>query len=212
MPILNPLRGPSWRLLGGDALLFSDLPLLPFQYEQIKLKISFYTKIRGEIKEILQLDHTSVEVDVTKNSKFAEALALNRNRVILITHGFHCGSDEDWVTKMRNALLSVEPQIVGTVDWKGGAHYSGFGSVDIFMTPNPYKIAASNCLIAGEWVGEIGKWLHKLIQKHGGGYLWGIGHSLGAHLMGVAGRGGTNGRSVVGRYYLINENVNLQFL
>lgn len=121
-------------------------------------------KVNGKPIEILRLDYSSKEDDITQNSRFTAALTQSCNPVILITHGFHSGADEVWIKKMRDALLDVELQIVGTVDWKGGAHFTGFSLVDIYMEPNLYKVAASNCLVAGEWVGRVGKWLHTLIQ------------------------------------------------
>lgn len=174
---------------GGDAPLFAYLPG-SFPLEKIKPKITFYMKRDGQVEEILSLDDTSGVADVNNDYSFTRDLDRCKNRVILITHGFHSGGDVSWLIEMRNALLDVETQIVAIVDWKGGAHVTSYEAVDIFKDPTLYKQAAANCLVIGQWVAQVGTWLKLRMDGSGGGYLWGIGHSLGAHLMGMAGHVG----------------------
>lgn len=167
---------------GGDAPIFADLPDVTSMWE-IHPIISFYMERNDKIQKILCIDHTSKKDIITDNSTFARYLKKCDNRVIFITHGFLSGDDEEWLIEMRDALLYVEDQIVAIVGWKGGADFTS----NFFQEPNVYKQAAVNCLAVGKWVGQVATWLHTAMKRQGGGYLWGIGHSLGAHLMGMAG-------------------------
>lgn len=100
--------------IGRDAPIFAHLPNL-FPLSQIQPTITFYMKKGRKTKEILRLDHTSVKRDVVKNSNFVHKLDQQDNREILVTHGFLSGADEDWIIKMRDALLTVEKQVVAIV-------------------------------------------------------------------------------------------------
>lgn len=202
--------------LQGDAPICADLPA-PYSLEKINPKITFYVKRNNKTEEILSLDFTW-EDDNIRHDQFFQDLSIFDNRVILITHGFGSGGEEDWVTEMRDALLNVETQVVAIVDWKDGARFVVPEIADLLKTvPKKklatglavacvsytfvlpivanfviigsmvaYKQAAANCLVIGGWVGQIAVWLKRRMTGKKK-FLWGVGHSLGAHLMGMAG-------------------------
>jgi pimeloyl-ACP methyl ester carboxylesterase len=99
-----------------------------------------------------------------------------------ITHGFLHNGLKKWVMDMKDAILRVENVNVIVVDWSKG---NGF----------PYTQATANTQVVGA---EIAKLIKSLVTDKGDAYtnFHLIGHSLGAHISGYAGRylGGKVGR------------------
>lgn len=97
-------------------------------------------------------------------------------RVVFITHSFKENGDTPWLHVLKNAILQAQPQTtVVLVGWGGGADSP-------FIK---YDKAAGNIKSVGAWLGDIADELKRL---HPHLHIWGIGNSLGAHLLGVAGR------------------------
>lgn len=165
---------------GGDAPVYANLPPA-YHLRTIQPKITFYKKRCDGVKQILNLDATSQEEHVKNDPRFARQLKRRNNRVILVTHSF--GGNADWIYNLRNALLDVEKQVVAVVEWNVGQTEDTTG---FLLLPIDYKQATANCLAVGEWLGQVATWL----ENAGARYLWGIGHGLGAHLMGMAGKVG----------------------
>lgn len=92
----------------------------------------------------------------------------------LIVHGWLDTSFEQWILDMRDALLKVEDMNVIAVDWGKGAKYL-------------YEYAVANTQIAGA---ETARLIHSLIDNTGVSIekFHIIGHSLGAHVCGYAGK------------------------
>ncbi|XP_066286252.1 pancreatic triacylglycerol lipase-like [Branchiostoma lanceolatum] len=92
-----------------------------------------------------------------------------------IIHGFWSQGDSQWIVNMANALLQEEDLNVFAVDW---SYDAGPG-----VTGANYLVAASNCLEVGRIVGEFVTELGQAPDK-----THVIGHSLGAHAAGFAGK------------------------
>lgn len=91
-----------------------------------------------------------------------------------IIHGFLHSAKKKWVIDMKNALLDAENVNVITVDWSKG---NGF----------PYTQSTANTQVVGA---EIARLITNMIREKGAKatnfHL--IGHSLGAHVAGYAGK------------------------
>ncbi|KAH9423432.1 hypothetical protein DERP_003711 [Dermatophagoides pteronyssinus] len=103
-------------------------------------------------------------------------------RLVIITHGFRSDKHTEWLHECKDAILDFDHsnsvqqwQVVGILGWGGGA--------DIGLVK--YQQAASNCFEVGKWLGNF---LRKFRQEFPNVSTYGIGHSLGAHLLGMAGR------------------------
>ena len=159
--------------LNISALLHLKMPA-PWNIETIKPKIVFYKRGQPEF-----------EVDHFANAK-QTALSLNKlgfldtERLILITHGFHNNFNTDWLHDYKERIFNVSAQrkvaqTVAILGWGGGA--------DILVFR--YRQAAANVLTVGEWLSQYIKTIKDVKPDT---IIYGIGHSLGAHVMGVAGR------------------------
>ena len=93
-----------------------------------------------------------------------------------MTHGYQSSADEAWINNIGNAIKGFDSQAnVILVDWEEGANPRGFFGFD-------YGQAAENTFEVGRQLGEL---LSALPVNPDGVQL--IGHSLGAHVSGVAG-------------------------
>lgn len=80
---------------------------------------------------------------------------------------------------MKDEMINKEDQTVTIVGWGEGANQYR------------YKQAAANTQAVGSWLAEYVKAIKEKVESPNTDsniYIWGIGHSLGAHLMGKAGR------------------------
>lgn len=111
--------------------------------------------------------------DITKLAKFD-----SKKQLVFVTHGFHSSYKVETFQKIKRALLKYESDKVGAVimvDWKKGA------------ATNLYGHACANTEVVGRHIAIL---LEKLKTK---GYIrpenvYLIGHSLGAHISGFAGK------------------------
>ena len=93
-----------------------------------------------------------------------------------VTHGYQSSADAAWVSDISDAIKGFDSQAnVILVDWEDGANPSGLFGFD-------YAQAAGNTFEVGQQLGEL---LSALPVNPEGVQL--IGHSLGAHVSGVAG-------------------------
>jgi hypothetical protein len=137
--------------------------------EYIQPKLHVFRRNR----EVLILPH--------QISSVALAITLDLNdyltapRLVFVTHGFRNTMDTPWMAQMKDALLNESDQTVILLGWGAGA--------DLY--PVRYLQAAANIQSVAEWLSghlsAIGLLKPDLV-------MWGVGHSLGAHLIGIAGR------------------------
>jgi hypothetical protein len=110
--------------------------------------------------------------------------AWDTSRVVFVTHGFKDSVESRGMHVLKNALLASPqpkpPQTVVLVGWGGGAN----------LPHLEYKKAAGNIRSIGAWLGDV---VEELRRMHPRLKIWGIGHSLGAHLMGYAARKSSGG-------------------
>jgi hypothetical protein len=167
----------------GDAILFGKLPK-PLELNKINPQIVFYRRINNVTEEIMKINHESNPGDVFTNLK--SNAKCRCKRIIFVTHGFTCTIDEPWLKEIKDALLKIDHQMVAVVGWGDGA------KSPIMATTQAYSQAVANCLFVGEWLSQYVKVFYFYIKDtykypNNDPYIWGIGHSLGAHLMGMAG-------------------------
>lgn len=137
------------------------ISLLPQRPEVINTKFYLYNHEAKVTADLLVLNNMT--------SKFNPNLPTK-----LIVHGFFNTASKFWVIDMKNAFLNNENMNIIAVDWSGG---SGL----------PYTQAASNTQIVGV---EISILVKTLIRKFGmnANSFHCIGHSLGSHVCGYAGK------------------------
>lgn len=154
--------------------IFGDLPP-PYPIERINPALLFYPS-KG--KEFV------VSIDASLTPSEAVALLLDKGcllngsrRLAVITHGFRSNKDAGWLHQVKDAILAVDsdPHDVAILGWGEGATVS-------FLK---YAQAAANALETGRWLGQM---MAEVKARCPQLQIYGIGHSLGAHLMGVAGR------------------------
>ena len=94
-----------------------------------------------------------------------------KRKVVIIAHGFKSLGVDEWMYRMKDTLLKVEDLSVILVGWNSGM-------VD-------YLTAALDSINSvGQWIGEFAK----ICKSKHTSYSYGVGFSLGAHVMGIAGR------------------------
>lgn len=140
----------------------------PWSVDYIQPKIEVY---RRDKKMVITWQTTPEEaIESLKNGKF-----LDTNRIIFVVHGFENSIDTDWLGKIKVELLKQCDQTVALVGWGRGAH----------LLPIRYKQSAANTETVGVWLSAYAMQCNHSIA---GLEIWGIGHSLGAHVLGIAGR------------------------
>ncbi|KAH9523411.1 hypothetical protein Btru_039960 [Bulinus truncatus] len=96
-------------------------------------------------------------------------------KTVFVAHGFTDSGAAPWMSAMKNALLDSEDMNVVLVDWQQGA-----------KGPNYYQ-ATANTRVVGSMIGRLIQDMHSFTQADFGHFHL-IGHSLGAHIMGYAGK------------------------
>jgi hypothetical protein len=96
-------------------------------------------------------------------------------QMVFITHGFIHDVNIYWLIEMKDALLGVEDMAVVFIGWGGGSN----------IGIDRYPHAVRNIEAVGCWVGNYAREIKRFKSDY---KLWGIGHSLGAHLIGFAGK------------------------
>ncbi|XP_065494800.1 inactive pancreatic lipase-related protein 1-like [Caloenas nicobarica] len=138
---------------------------LPWSPEKIDARFLLYTRQNPEVfQEISAVDDSTIGY-----SNF------NANRMTrFITHGFIDNGEENWLHEMCQKLLSVEDINCICIDWKKGSRCQ-------------YTQASNNVRVVGA---EIAYFVDVLLAKYGASLsnIHIIGHSLGAHVAGEAGK------------------------
>lgn len=101
--------------------------------------------------------------------------SIRRNRVFkIITHGYLCDSDTKWMQDIKNTYLQKDDYNVILVDWRKFAY-------------SLYPVAAQYTKNVGNVLGQL---IVDLNQSLGVPYynIHLLGHSLGAHISGFAGK------------------------
>lgn len=147
----------------------------PWDIETIKPKLVFYHRNRPDIQATFDSNPREVALALL-NGGF-----LDSARLVLITHGFHNNFDTDWLHSYKDDILNRtaankgQEHTVAILGWGGGADLLVFR----------YRQAASNVMTVGHW---LANYTRAISEVKRGLLIYGIGHSLGAHVMGVAGR------------------------
>lgn len=181
-PVMNAIRAKEEALFEEihkekEAVLKSlkNATLLtmpdPWDVGTIKPKIVFYHKGRPDIQIDFDTNPREVALKLLNNG------FLDSYRLVMITHGFHNNFDTDWLHSYKDSILNStkEDHTVAVLGWGGGADLLVFR----------YRQAASNVMTVGHWLANYTRAINDVKKNL---IIYGIGHSLGAHVMGVAGR------------------------
>ncbi|XP_033225439.1 pancreatic triacylglycerol lipase-like [Belonocnema kinseyi] len=146
-------------------LKIPDFNLLNF-FTDLREVLTFklYTKESGDEFHILRVNNQTA----LKESNFN-----NERHTYIITHGFATSSDGPSCTLVRYALQNTTDSNIITVNWSPLAN--GFYEVARLFVPR-----------VGKYIGKLINILYKNGMKPEATTL--IGHSLGAHVMGIAGQ------------------------
>uniref|UniRef100_A0A2C9L887 Lipase domain-containing protein n=1 Tax=Biomphalaria glabrata TaxID=6526 RepID=A0A2C9L887_BIOGL len=131
------------------------------------IRITFYLYTR---------QHRAAPQWIQAGESFIKGTSYSGNKkTIFIAHGFTDNGGSQWIIEMINALLNAEDVNVIVVDWGEGAK-------------GPYYLqAAANTRIVGSMVGQLIQDMHVFSHASYATFHL-IGHSLGAHLLGYAGK------------------------
>ncbi|XP_019637244.1 PREDICTED: pancreatic lipase-related protein 2-like [Branchiostoma belcheri] len=133
-----------------------------------RVDVKYYLHTRGNEGNPTELEDPDGTPDVS-GTPFRSS-----RQTKFIIHGFQSSGKEQWILNMANALLQAEDVNVFAVDWHKGASP---------WTLRPYRAATKNCRTVGQ---TVGKFVHQLGQPANMTHI--IGHSLGAHAAGFAGK------------------------
>ncbi|XP_078354655.1 pancreatic lipase-related protein 2-like [Oculina patagonica] len=162
-----------------DPPFDNSLIALPSDPEAIGTIFILHTRANALLKE--EILNTDNNASIT-NSTFDPLL-----KVKFIVHGFTQDGQSPWVKEMALELLKKEKMNVIVVDW-------GLGSSVL----NLYDAAAGNTRLVGAQVADLidvlNRKFHVALKKF---HI--IGHSLGAHVAGFAGKRLVKGGKVIGR-------------
>ena len=171
--VISTARNTAMEALANTKLkvLHVMASTLPNSVDLIQPTLTAYRKDSDECVNLLFPLEQFVGVKKLSEKGFLS----DTNEVILIVHGFLSDSNVEWMHDMRKALLDVKDRLVLLAGWGKGA---AIGS-------QPYALAAVNIRTVSTWLASFISELQKSLKNP---YIWGIGHSLGAHLMGQTGR------------------------
>ena len=160
-----------------DNALVSDTSpaeaLLPADQMASAAVVDTFVDFTGLLDDISFSTSNLASFSLFGTDSFNTALTANN---YVVTHGYQSSASEEWVSNIGNAIKGFDAQAnVILVDWEEGANPRGFFGLD-------YGQAAENTFEVGQQVGEL---LSALEVNPDGVQL--IGHSLGAHVSGVAG-------------------------
>nr|XP_034300155.1 uncharacterized protein LOC105322194 isoform X1 [Crassostrea gigas] len=147
------------------------------------LKLTLFSKVLPDTPEEINPTftlYTKNNIDNGISLLFSDLSTLAHfnpsKSTFIIIHGYRSNGDSDWVKHMTSSLLDKTDANVIVVDWKNGADYLA-----------RYNQAVANT----EVVGKILALMVGTLEKHRGAtetYIHVIGHSLGAHIAGFAGK------------------------
>ncbi|XP_030342833.1 pancreatic triacylglycerol lipase-like isoform X1 [Strigops habroptila] len=137
---------------------------LPWSPEEIDTRFLLYTRENPDsYQEISALD-SSIDYSNFKTSRLTR----------FIVHGFLDSGEESWLSEMCSTMLTVEDVNCICIDWKKGSRCQ-------------YTQASNNVRVVGA---EIAYFVNTLTDKYGysPANVHVIGHSLGSHVAGEAGK------------------------
>lgn len=184
LPIENCIVVPHSQAASGtiqSQTIFGnmlDLDDIPEAYAIEDIRPSLYVHVKD--KPVQEISFTNS----WRRPLFGDRIGLDGNTianistVIFICPGFKNSNNEIWVDEMKSKILGLprgSDIMVITVGWERG------GNLWFWQ----YTRAVANTQIVGEYLGNIVRQL-KSDMPHV--LIWGIGYSLGAHVMGKAGR------------------------
>lgn len=138
---------------------------LPQPPSEVKVSFLLFTRENKDIYQLL----THEEIDIQRSN-------FNASRETkFIIHGYRDDGRETWVVDMKNEFLKKEDMNVISVDWEKGAE------------SNDYNQAAANTRVVGAIIAQL---IMSLFKTTGAQFtdMHLVGHSLGAHIAGYAGR------------------------
>lgn len=167
--------GSIWPDKGNDSSveqpkIFGKLPP-PYEINKIAPSLHFFSN--SKLNVVVDHSHTPKGAcDLLRLNKILD----NADRVVIVTHGFRGDKNTKWLHEAVGEIFKLnQRQVVAVLGWGDGA--------DIGLLR--YSQAAANALETGRWLGTI---LAEVKSQFAEVELYGVGHSLGSHLMGVAGR------------------------
>ncbi|XP_030628259.1 pancreatic triacylglycerol lipase-like [Chanos chanos] len=175
--LVNCLLGAAYgaEVCYGNLGCFSDdnpwsgtverpIARIPWSPEQINTRFLLFTKQNPNAYQQIRADPNIVSA-----SNYSPA-----RKTRFIIHGFIDKGDENWLLDMCSLMLTVEDVNCICVDWKGGSR-------------TLYTQAANNIRVVGAQIAELVTLFQTSFgQKPENVHV--IGHSLGAHCAGEAGR------------------------
>lgn len=121
-----------------------------------------------------RVEHDEEPREAVQRMKEAGLMNSTR-RVVYIAHGFRGNIRTKWTYKLKDAMLKERDQTVIIVCWGDGA------GTNIWE----YGQSAANIIPLGDWMGAHAQAAKDLEAASS---IYGVGFSLGAHAMGLAGR------------------------
>ncbi|XP_054165925.1 phospholipase A1-like [Oppia nitens] len=158
-----------WTNLDENDCSIFDLPD-PWTVDQIQPKFEVFAV--GSTKSVTITYDTPPDKAI---NELKSAGLLSTSRIIFVTHGFLNNVNTEWMIDIKDELIKQNDQTVALVGWGHGAD----------LLPIRYRQAAVNIKPVGLW---LAPYVQQINQTVHGMEIWGIGHSLGAHVMGMAGR------------------------
>lgn len=128
---------------------------------------------RNDTDTYILLNEWAQPIQVDKNDDTSYVLTLSDKPLKIITHGWKSSVDKYGVSNIKNAYLESQQVNVITIDWSGIAD-----SIFYHWVANETKNIGAR---VATFIGELHK-RHNVSGKQ----LHLIGHSLGAHIMGIA--------------------------
>ncbi|XP_032550962.1 pancreatic triacylglycerol lipase-like [Chiroxiphia lanceolata] len=137
---------------------------LPWKPESIDIHFLLYTREDPDFQEVSAVDKSTIESSNFNTSRMTR----------FIVHGFIDNGEEHWLSDMCKRMLTVEDVNCICVNWQRGARCQ-------------YTQASNNIRVVGA---EIAYFVEVLMDEYGysPADVHIIGHSLGAHAAGEAGR------------------------
>lgn len=135
-------------------------------------KIKPLLRVYQRNKPRVEIRHSADPEEVVRIFEEIGAFESNR-RIAFLTHGFIHDIDIYWLKDMKNEMLAHEDMVVVLVGWGGGSN----------IGVDRYDLASRNIEVVGCW---LGNYLRQIKRAKPDTFLWGVGHSLGAHLVSTA--------------------------
>ncbi|KAK6179697.1 hypothetical protein SNE40_012002 [Patella caerulea] len=157
---------------------YENTKKLPESPEKIGLRLVLNNRQKPDINNPDYLDPN--DINIISNSAYNGA-----KKLVLIIHGFQGSSDDKWVRDMVKELLLVDDVNIVGVDWEHGAK-----RID-------YHQAVANTRLVGKMVSNFLKVAHTAMgTSYSDMHI--VGHSLGAHIAGYAGKDTPGLRRITG--------------